>query len=160
MNDAEYEAQRERLHVLSERWVRAIGLGWWKVTLSYDRTGEDFADSTKSSGGWRSTAAARCFADWRYAEATIIWNMPELEHVDDEALEGVFVHELMHVFLNELRPVSEVDDEQHVPHEERVCTTLTKAFMWIRDAAANGEMGGRDNADGSPAAIAAHTESA
>lgn len=46
--------------------------------------------------------------------------------MSDEEIEYVVVHELMHVFLNEMR-------EQGQQHEERVATLLAKAFLWVRD---------------------------
>ena len=132
MNDAEYETQKARLLALLEAWVKPIGLGWWRVTLSYDRTGEDFADSIRKEGGFRSQSVARCYPEWRYGIATIVWNMPEVAHLDDEELESTFVHELMHIFLHETR---QSEDGDWLAHEERVATTLAKGFLWIRDAA-------------------------
>ena len=139
MNDAEYEQQQARLLALSDAWVRAIGLGWWKIVISYDRTGEDFAESVKKEGGLRSQIAARCFPDWKYGMATILWNMPALPDLDDDDLEQMFVHELMHIFLNETRSGNNSDD--WLDHEERVATTLAKGFLWIRDRARDGEWG-------------------
>lgn len=144
MNDVEYEAQKARLTVVRDRWLRTVGLGQWRFTMSYDRTGADFADSVVRSGGFVSGSVARCYPDWRYLIATIIWNMPELLHVDDEDLERVFVHELMHVFLHEIRDVANGEDgsaDAHLlEHEERVCSVLAAAFLWVRDSAQDGDM--------------------
>lgn len=139
MNDAEYAAQVDRLKALAERWIHAIGLGWWRITNSYDRTGEDFHDSVSRVGGFRTGTVARCFPEWRYGIATIVWNMPEVETQDDEQLELVFVHELMHIFLHELRGN---EDGDHLDHEDHVATTLSKGFIWARNAAVAGELGG------------------
>lgn len=147
MDDAKYEAQRERVVTLADRWIRAIGLGWWRITNSYDRTGEDFADSTVRSGGYRTGTAARCFPEWRYGFATIVWNMPEVAEMDDEQLENTFVHELMHLYLHELRGD---EDGDHLDHEEHAATSLAKAFIWIRDAAAEGSMNPPPAADAEP----------
>jgi hypothetical protein len=130
MNDHEFETQKARLLALSEEWIRVIGLGWWRITHSCDRSGEDFADSVRKEGGFRSQSVARCFPEWKYGIATIVWNMPELEHLDDEELERVFVHELMHIFLHETR---QSVDGDWLDHEERVATTLAKGFLWLRD---------------------------
>jgi len=137
MNDAEYEAQRARLKVLIDRWIYALGLGWWRITNSYDRTGEDFADAAQVDHGFHTGVAARCYPEWRYLMATIVWNMPEVERMDDETLEIAFVHELMHIFLHELHS----DDEDHLAHEERVASMLSKAFIWARNAAMAGQLG-------------------
>lgn len=144
MNDAEYEAQRARLQDLAERWCNNIGLGWWRITNSYDRTGEDFHDSVSVVGGFRTGTVARCFPEWRYGIATIVWNMPEVETQDDEQLELVFVHELMHIFLHELRGD---EDGDHLDHEERVASTLAKGFIWARNAAVAGRLGASTDDD-------------
>lgn len=154
MDDAKYEAQRARIQVLADRWISAIGLGWWRITNSYDRTGEDFADSTTRSGGFRTGTAARCFPEWRYGFATILWNMPEVAEMDDELLENTFVHELMHIYLHELRGDEEGD---HLDHEEHAATSLAKAFIWIRDAAAEGTMGATEETETSPESPPADT---
>jgi hypothetical protein len=137
MDDAEYEKQKARLIALSEAWIHPIGLGWWRVNLSYDRTGEDFFASVEKAGNFRSQSVARCFADWKYGIATILWNMPELPDLDDDELEHTFVHELMHIFLNEVRG----EGADWMDHEERVATTLEKAFIWVRDRARDGKWG-------------------
>lgn len=155
MDDAKYEAQRERIVMLAKRWISAIGLGWWRITNSYDRTGEDFADSTTRAGGFRTGTAARCFPEWRYGFATIVWNMPEVAEMDDEVLENTFVHELMHIYLHELRGDEESD---HLDHEEHAATSLAKAFIWIRDAAAEGTMGPQTGVEPTPEAPAGEAE--
>lgn len=126
-----FKAQRSRLQKLAERWIKPVGLSWWRINLNYDRTGESFKDAEHNEPGFHSGAAARCFPDWRYAEATIIFNMPELVHLSDEKLEYVFVHELMHIFLAEMREGA--NSTKQLPHEERVATTLAKAFIWHKE---------------------------
>ena len=144
MNDAEFFAQVARLLALAEQWVRPIGLGWWRIDLTYDRTGEDFADAKQQSGNFYSTSLARCYADWRYGLATIVWNMPEVARKTNDELEHAFVHELMHCYLHELRGDDDSDD--HPDHEEHAATSLEKAFIWIRDRARDGEWGKVDDA--------------
>lgn len=128
MKNKVYKAQRKRLLKLADEWVRPIGLGWWKVKLDFDREGVSFKDSMHEENGFRSGSAARCFPDWRYSMATIIFNMPEIVHHSDNELEFVFVHELMHIFLHEMREGANV--RKQLPHEERVATALAKAFVW------------------------------
>ena len=127
MTDAEYEAERQRLLALSEKWINPLGLGWWDIDLAYAR------DDYSPPGGTKNGVLAHCDVDWRYGHATITWNMPELLAYPDEKLERAFVHELMHIFLNEMRWTAS-NDEDSIDHEERVATTLTKAFLWQRDS--------------------------
>lgn len=128
MKKKTYKRLRKKLLALSEKWCKPIGLGWWRITLSYDRTGESFKDSESTENGYHSGVAARCFPDWRYSVATIVCNMPELARLDDEQLEYIFVHELMHIFLHEMREGA--NERKQLPHEERVATALAKAFIW------------------------------
>lgn len=123
MTDEEYAAQKERLRTLTERWVAPLGLRWWRLDLEYDREGIRVSDEEHAEN-WR--CLFRVFTRWEYAEAKIVCNMPALADLDDERLEEKFVHELVHVLVNEMR------EEGHC-HEERVVTTLTKAFLWVRD---------------------------
>ena len=136
MNDEDFEAQRQRILVFIERWPKTLGLGWWRMSYVYDRDGSAF-EKAEIAGGIRSPTAARTVADWRYLEATITFNMPELVSEDDERLEYIFVHELMHVFLRENREGIDADHIRHdwLDHEERVATTLAHAFIWCRDEA-------------------------
>ena len=133
MNDQEFEAQTERIRVLAERWAKPLGLGWWHVRLKFERDSDEFAERTKATGA--ATTLAVCTADWRYMEATITWNMRLVAAQDDDELERDVLHELMHVFLKEIS----VDDPNHRASEERVATTLAKAFIWIRDFVQDGE---------------------
>ncbi|MDZ4249527.1 MAG: hypothetical protein U0990_05495 [Candidatus Nanopelagicales bacterium] len=130
MDDAEFEAQKARIETAFHRWQNPLGLGYWLVHLIWEREGRDFESHT--DGQTRSTCAARCFADWRYNEATITFNVPLYSDMDDDTVERTVVHELMHIFLNEVR-------EEGLPHEERVASHLTSAFRWVRDSVAKGE---------------------
>lgn len=139
MNDTEFFEQVQRLTKISAEWVRALGLGWWRIDLTYDRTGGDFADSEVREGSFVKGTTARCYADWQYGIATIVWNMPTLSRLNDDELERVFLHELMHIFLCEMREGANQSKQR--PHEERTASTLQKAFIWIRDRARDGEWG-------------------
>lgn len=128
MTDAQFKAQRRRLKALIKRWHHRLGLAWWRVHYVYHRDSSEFASS--DDGLVHNAAAATTLADWRYLEATISFNMQELAELDDEALEFVFVHELMHVLVAEMRADHEGKRRhEHVDHEERVCTTLARAFI-------------------------------
>jgi hypothetical protein len=124
MTDAEYEA-------LAEKWIDAIGLGWWEIDLVYAR--DDYEAEPR---GDASRSLATCSADWRYGHACITWNMPEVKDTPDAKLETAFVHELMHIFLSEARWIDKDTPKEHdsLDHEERVASTLAKGFLWLRDA--------------------------
>jgi hypothetical protein len=131
MNDADFDKQKSRIEKLIEEWLRPIGLGWWRIDFIYQRAGLPQSDEQKELG---SCTVFEVAADWRYLNATIWANMPEIAKLDDERLEICFVHELQHIFVNELRAdVPEPVVRQMADHEERVCQTLALAFIWVRN---------------------------
>lgn len=128
MNDVEYEAQKARIVALQERWVKPIGLGGWRIKTAYRR--EAFTDD-------RFTKAAMiCTAKWQYMEALIEVSCSKIADMGDDELEQAYVHELGHIFLNEMAKGCEkcAADGQASNHEERVATTLALAFIWLRDS--------------------------
>lgn len=130
MNDEEFERQKQRIHDLAERWVKPIGLGWYWIDMAFAR--DDYEPPNDGRGG-KDHTIAHCSTDWRYGTACITWNMPLVLDEPDDKLEMIFVHELMHIFVNEMRWTA-TNDTDSIDHEERVTTTLAKAFLWLRDA--------------------------
>lgn len=122
MTDAEYEEQKQRIRAIADRWIEPLGLNWWKIELEYSREPLQGAEEDAKQG-W--CLQATCRAKWQYLDATITFGLPSIAHLSDEALEDVIVHELMHVFVNEMR-------EKGINHEERVVTQLTKAVIGLR----------------------------
>ena len=127
MNDAEFKAQKKRLQALRNRWHNCLGLRWWTVTHNYER------DTLVVNGEMSATTAASCTADWRYLQATVSWNLALVADQTDAGLERIFVHEMMHILLDEMRHFHE---EGGMNHEERVATTLAQAFLWTRETGA------------------------
>ena len=113
-------------------WETRLGLRWWTLHVAYDRTGAGHRRA-EGEGPDRVAVAATCKADWRYLEATITFNMPELLDIPTERVEQIIIHELCHALVNEMRDDAGTDN---MDHEERVVTAMTSAFLWTRDAAA------------------------
>lgn len=132
MTDAEYKALKSKLHRMALEWSERIGLGWWKLKFVWCRDGIN--DSKVPN------AAAATDVQWPYLEAAIRFDMPLLadkdQFEDDAALEMLVLHELTHVLVNELRCDECQHDEKKdvMHHEERVVTTVAKAFRWAYDA--------------------------
>lgn len=125
MTDAEYEKQRARVKEIADRWIKPIGLGWWHIDVEYHR---DLLDTTEENRANNWSPTFRVPVKWEYANAIIHCSLPMVEGLDDYDLELSFVHELMHIFINEMR-----EPDPDGKHEERVATTLAKGFIWIRD---------------------------
>lgn len=123
MNDAAFKHQMARVEKIHQHWAYTLGLRNWSIQRAYHRG--PFSDKDNEE----HHSIAECKSDWRYLHAIISWDLTEIEDLDDEALEGHVVHELMHVFLEELR--HPCDD--FMAHEERIASSLAQAFIWVRN---------------------------
>lgn len=130
MTDSEFEQERERILAFARKWAEPLGLGWWEITYEYAR--DDYKAPSPSYAP-DTFSAAYCTADWRYGHATIVFNMPVMAQQSDSKAEKIVVHELCHVLLNEMRWARH-DDADHIDHEERVASTLARAFLWLRES--------------------------
>ena len=99
---------------------------WWSrwLGLNYGRIDIRFVEFIKDAEG--PDVVGTCNTDWRYQETVITFALHKMRDFDKECIEKTVVHELMHVFLNEMR-------EDGIDHEERVATNLQKAFFWVRN---------------------------
>lgn len=114
---SEIKQTKQKIHLLMKKWVGPIGLGWFAIKTKYNMNCGESSDQEYS-------VLAKCTTRWEYRVAEIEFNMHACAYCDDESLEQVVVHELMHIFVNEMR-------EEGIKHEERVCETLSKAFVWL-----------------------------
>ena len=129
MTDKQFRDLKGAIEVFCERWRSRLGLHWWKISYTFDRTGEDFASAEDSSDGvTRIRASAKTSVRWPYLIATVAFNMPALAVLSLGDVEELLLHEHVHILVNEMR-------EDGVDHEERVVTMLTSAFLWTRDDA-------------------------
>jgi hypothetical protein len=132
----EFNKLRKRIRSIALPWLECLGLKWWTVNLDYSRDGKDVNPPREENGAtWDCAACAS--AQWQYMTATVTFNMPVLMDFSDEKLESTIIHELMHILVREMREWSPEDVSQERiavgrNAEERVVTTLTKAFLWTR----------------------------
>ena len=132
MTDAEFEQLEARIQAIADEWIECLGLRWWHISFFYHRdSGEYRASSPEdmplSSKGYTA-------ASWAYCDAAVHLNMPGLAEYDATHLEEVVVHELMHIMVHEMRSVTNCAcDQFDIRHEERVCTTLQRAFMRTKE---------------------------
>jgi hypothetical protein len=106
---------------LCNKWEYRLGLKWWDITFVFIT---DKTEAYKTFGYDPDTIVmARSYPDWRYGTCTIYFNFPAMKSKEKWEGEKIIIHELCHVLVNEMR-------EGHIDHEERVVTTLTKAFLW------------------------------
>ena len=104
-----------------EKWVKKTWLGWWTIKIKYYNSYENFKER-----GLSDDSLAVCHTNWKYMYATIRVNTDKLEEQKKEDIELIVLHELMHIFLNEMRADEEDDTREH---EERVATVLAESFL-------------------------------
>jgi hypothetical protein len=130
LNDREAAQQIKRLKRIQQKWVSCLGLDWWTMEFVYSR------DPLRDVGpaGFRNDtrAVASTSSDWRYRDATMTFDLALCSTLPDDQLESVFLHEAMHVHLNEIRD-GEITVEQR-DREERVATTMAIVLGWVRDS--------------------------
>lgn len=127
----EYIAQepdtRDLLASSFEKWIKALGLGWWNIEVHYyDVPGEIVRLFRQIDNG--DVVPAFVDTNWMYGTAKISVNLPAFEDMEPKQVERIVVHELCHVLVNEMR-------EGELHHEERVVTGLTNAIFWAIAAA-------------------------
>ena len=101
-----------------KKWVTKTYLGWWHIDVLY-YSGYEFM---KLDENYSIDSVAACVTNWKYLTAQIRVNSEKLEEQPEKDIEMFALHELMHIFLNEMR-------EEGVEHEERVATILTHSFL-------------------------------
>jgi len=123
VTDAEFDALKAKFDALIEKWVNTLGLYSWDISYAFERDSGRFVEE-------HGNCSALCIVKWPYMHAGIYFNMQQFVDLDDRKIEIIFIHELMHVFLKELR----ADDDGMDDHEERVAQMLTMALIWTREA--------------------------
>lgn len=122
MTDKEYRKQKRRVQKYIDKWFKAMGLGWFQVTMTWQR--ERDADSPNT--------AARTISSWQYRSAEIVWFVPALVDNDDDFLEGTVVHEFTHILLS---PLLLVDAKEDLPLQHEYATEcVARAIQWAREA--------------------------
>lgn len=136
MTDKDFNREIDRVERLLKIWMLPLGLRWWRIKCKFHRSG-DAMNTRRDQEGY--CTVARTTVQWQYLTADIDWDLSMLVGKDEKEVEYTVVHELCHVLVRELR--CDGGPAEHrteiMNHEERVVTTLAKAFMWVRDFARN-----------------------
>ena len=123
MKKREYEKHRDRVLALAKKWNEHLGLNWWrKFEIVYYKAGKDVPKIHKKAAMWTTIS-------WQYSSAEVAINVPRIATMGDEELEWAWFHELMHVFVNQMRP-AEGSTKAETKNEEFVCSRLASAFLW------------------------------
>lgn len=126
MTDKEYREQKQRIRKLKDKWFKNLGLGWWRINISYIRdekfTGKAEYAPKVFNGIYE--AAFVVSTDYYYNSASIDCYLSILKDLPDDELEEYFLHELMHIILNPMHTKATSNQE------ELVATKLAQAFLW------------------------------
>lgn len=106
---------------LFDKWVGLTYVGWWKIDVTC-LSNKAYAKAENYKRKQAKCSIATCHSDWRYLEACINVNKSTLKHMTRKEIEYTVVHEIMHIFLNEMR-------ESGIEHEERIATLLARSFI-------------------------------
>jgi len=98
------------------KWKQKLWLHMWHIDCvyrTYVRPSEDTPD------GMTVTASTR--SAWMYFTATIDFSIDQLADMEENDIEKIVIHELLHIVVNEMR-------EDGIDHEERVVSHLSTAI--------------------------------
>ncbi len=118
LDDKQFEREKRRIKRAFRRLKPRLWAGWWMWHLFYDRHPDDNEQK----------AGASVFADWRYRDATITFYMPAVAGLDDQELDELIIHEVLHAWVNPMRPREPKTHE--VDLEESVVTNLTSLHVF------------------------------
>lgn len=121
MTDKEYYKQKARVKKYWNKWYTAIGLGWWRVDLYWNRNRNE--DEPRELGHTET--------NWQYRTGAITFNVPECAGLDDGHLEEAVVHEMTHILVGGLH---DLRDDQSREITEYTVTTIARAILWARRA--------------------------
>lgn len=134
MTDREYARQRARVVRVAKRWKQRI-VPHWTLTYAFHRDG--LPNESPDAGGWVTTM--KCAAQWAYRKAKISVDLANVSDLSDDELEEMFVHELMHCVLHEMREIvpekcancgsNRTMADNWLPHEESVAQALAVTVL-------------------------------
>lgn len=111
----------KRITRIAKKWMKPMGLLWWRTDFVYFTDKKTIKEHLEANPGF--VCLMKAWADWKYMEATVEFNLPALAEQSDSKIEEALVHEFTHILVREMR-------EGDLHHEERVVSTLVRAFFW------------------------------
>ncbi|KKL87354.1 hypothetical protein LCGC14_1935570 [marine sediment metagenome] len=121
LDDKQFEREKRRVKRAFRRLRPRLWAGWWAWDIVYDRYPDDHHNETGKE------VNASITADWRYRQAVITFYMPAIAEMGDEELDMVIIHEVLHAWVNPMRPRAPKPHE--VDLEENVVTNLTSVHV-------------------------------
>ena len=117
MKDRTVKQLHSVIHRLVKKWKYALYLGMWKI----DFVVRDYIGDSRVDG---YQTAASCDTSWQYFTAAIDFSYVQLKDMEEEEIEKIIIHELLHIVVNEMR-------EDGIEHEERVVSHLSMVISYL-----------------------------
>lgn len=111
---------KEQMSPLVTEWAQRLTSNW-EISSEWHFNREE--DTFK--------CAAWVDCDWRYLHATIHFSLPVLCIATEDVREGVIVHELTHLLVNQMRGTMNWD-KNDMANEERVVTILDRLLIRLK----------------------------
>lgn len=122
MNDKEYAKQKARVQKYIDKWFKAMGLGWFHIDFIWSRDRREENPDT----------AAYVTTSWEYRKSTITFYLPNISDNDEDYLEGIVVHEFVHILV---APMMRVDKSEDLALQHEYATEcVARAMRWVREA--------------------------
>jgi hypothetical protein len=128
MTQRQIEKQQRRIKKYVERWLRILGLDWWKITVEIS---DDMCVDAAYGGSVNPDAGTS--ADWRYQHAHLTFKETSLIEISEEDLENIVLHELLHARMDQLWDKTEGVNRTQLFQEENLVSQLTSSFLMLRD---------------------------
>lgn len=113
-----YAPQEKRIAKYIKKWVPLLGLQQWRLEVNYVETYR--ADDPNTEADTSAT--------WQYLKAVLRFYLPCFVHFDDDYVEAVVVHELVHVLVN---PMESTCPEDKTDQRERAVEEITQALLRV-----------------------------
>lgn len=101
-----------------DKWSKIMGIDRWDITVDYNSL--KFDEDARTN--------AYCQSSWQYKSAYLEVFLPTLKGNSAWEIESLIIHELCHILVCEMRGLPDEDGKVN-PHEERVVTEMTQAFL-------------------------------
>ncbi len=127
---AKYQGVVTYLQGIIPEWLKLLDMGFWDIEIRYE-----FQGSCETKDG--STPLAQCWTEWEYRKAIITFYIQLLGDHTEEELEGILVHELMHIYVRPMRMwwPEEMDSKLQahcISMEEMACNNLHLSILHMK----------------------------
>lgn len=133
MKDSDFIEQRDRVSQYFLRWIPVLGFNHWRLVFQFLRTEQERDERQRALN---AVTLLQTDPKWEYEHARFTVFLSTIQRLipEDDDLEWHVVHELTHLWLNELHDADHHPSPDLWLHEERVCSRITTAILATRDA--------------------------